>query len=285
MSEQQTRRWFLSQLGRGTFAVAVLGVTAAACADNGGDATSAPGLTTSTAPTTPRDPTTTTAPPDTTVAPPDTTAAPPTTAAQGTPVTWERVSLGFVSAYVLARNGEAAVVDTGVAGSAGDIAAALETLGLGWDAVGHVILTHSHGDHVGSAGDVLTRAAAATAYAGAADIPQIAAPRELVAVADGDAVFGLQIIATPGHTPGHISVFDPPGRLLVAGDALNGADAMGGPAGDVAGANPQFTADLVAADDSVRKLASLDVDTILFGHGEPVVSGAGDKLTELAGAI
>ena len=200
-------------------------------------------------------------------------------------MTWQRVSLGFVSAYVLARDAEAAVVDTGVAGSAADVAAALELLGLGWNAVGHVILTHSHGDHVGSVGEVLTQAATATGYAGAADIPQITSPRELVAVSDGDTVFGLQIVATPGHTPGHVSVFDSPGRLLVAGDALNGTDAMGGEPGGVAGANPQFTADLVAADDSVRKLASLDVDTILFGHGEPVVGGAVDKLAELAASI
>jgi glyoxylase-like metal-dependent hydrolase (beta-lactamase superfamily II) len=273
---------FLSRLGRGTFAVAVFGVTAASCADSGGDEAIAPGRTTSTtsddgAPTT----TTTT----TTAAAPETTAAPATSTPQGAPVTWERVSLGFVSAYVLARNGEAAVVDTGVAGSSTAIAAALQALDLGWDAVGHVILTHSHGDHVGSVGDVLAQAEAATGYAGAEDIPQIDSARELIAVADGDTVFGLQIIATPGHTPGHISVFDPPSRLLVAGDALNGADAMGGVAGDVAGANPRFTSDLIAADDSVRKLASLDVETILFGHGEPAIGGAGEKLATLAASI
>src|SRR6478609_1604933 len=38
--------------------------------------------------------------------------------AAGTTVTWERVNLGFVSAYVLVRRGEAAIVDTGVEGSA-----------------------------------------------------------------------------------------------------------------------------------------------------------------------
>ena len=279
MSEPQTRRMFLSRLGRGTFAVAVLGVTAAACGGDPSDEAFTPRLTTEAPADDPPADTTTT------VAAPESTTAPSTTTPGGTPVTWQRVSLGFVSAYVLARDGEAAVVDTGVAGSAADVAAALEMLGLGWNAVGHVILTHSHGDHVGSVGEVLTQAATATGYAGAADIPQITSPRELVAVSDGDTVFGLQIVATPGHTPGHVSVFDSPGRLLVAGDALNGTDAMGGESGGVAGANPQFTADLVAADDSVRKLASLDVDTILFGHGEPVVGGAADKLAELAASI
>jgi glyoxylase-like metal-dependent hydrolase (beta-lactamase superfamily II) len=287
MDRPQTRRMFLSQLGRGTFAIAVLGVTAAACSDDaGGDpftprvTDAAAGETTSSTAAAPA--TTTTSGVDTSAT---TTTAGAGTATAGEAVTWERVSLGFVSAYVLARGGEAAVVDTGVSGSASDIATALGVLGLAWDAVGHVILTHSHGDHIGSLGEVLTQAAAAEGYAGAADIPQITSPRELVPVADGDIVFGLQIVATPGHTPGHISVFDPHGRVLVAGDALNGSDAVGGEPGGIAGANPQFTADLVAADDSVRKLARLDVDTILFGHGTPVVGGAGDALVELASSI
>lgn len=85
-----------------------------------------------------------------------------------------------------------------MSGSGEQIAAALGVLELDWDAVGHVMLTHSHGDHTGSVEDVLTRAAAATGYAGAADIPHISSPRELVPVADGDVVFGLQIVATPG---------------------------------------------------------------------------------------
>jgi glyoxylase-like metal-dependent hydrolase (beta-lactamase superfamily II) len=271
---------FLSQIGRGTLAVAILGAGAAACADDPPGEALSPRLSTDTPGTDPGAATTSTTP-----TPSTEPAAPTTTGAVTEAVSWERVALGFVSAFVLVRSGEAAVVDTGVSGSAGDISAALTAIGLGWDAVGHVILTHSHGDHVGSVGEVLTEASAAAGYAGAADIPQIASPRDLTAVADGDVVFGLQIVATPGHTAGHISVFDPASRLLLAGDALNGADASGGQAGELAGPNPQFSADLVAADDSVRKLAGLDVDTILFGHGEPIVGGAGDQLREFAASI
>jgi len=270
MQQRQTRRAFLSRMGRGTVAVAVFGVGLAGCDDDGGellrprlpDATSGDDATATTQ-----------------------GGGTVTTVRAGEAVTWERVSLGFVSAYVLVRSGEAAVVDTGVAGSADEIEVALASLGLDWGAVGHVILTHSHGDHAGSVADVLTLATAATGYAGGNDIPDIASPRPLVAVEDGDTVFGLRIVATPGHTPGHVSVFDAPGRLLVAGDALNGTDAMGGEPGGVAGANPEFTADLVTADASVLKLAELDIDTIVFGHGEPVVGGAGEELAQLADSI
>ena len=48
-------------------------------------------------------------------------------------VQWNRVNLGFVSAYILVRDGEAAVVDTGVAGSEDDIENALTAIGLEWE--------------------------------------------------------------------------------------------------------------------------------------------------------
>jgi glyoxylase-like metal-dependent hydrolase (beta-lactamase superfamily II) len=191
-------------------------------------------------------------------------------------VTWQRVNLGFVSAYVLARDGEAVVVDTGVSGSGTDIEASLRVLGLAWSAVGHVILTHRHSDHVGSAGEVLALAPDATAYAGTAEIAAISVPRPLVAVEDGDDVFGLRIVATPGHTPGHISVLDPVGGILVAGDALNTSG------GAVSGSTPQFTDDASAAEASVRKLAAVAFETLLVGHGEPILTGADRLVRELA---
>ncbi len=87
--------------------------------------------------------------------------------AGGNAVTWERVNLGFVSAYILVRGGEAAIVDTGVEDSADEIEASLGKAGLTWAAVGHLILTHHHRDHVGSAADVMDRAPDVAGYAGA----------------------------------------------------------------------------------------------------------------------
>src|SRR5918995_4063027 len=174
-----------------------------------------------------------------------------------------QVSLGIVNAYVLIRGKEAAVVDTGTPNNASKIADVVRTAGLGWDAVHHVILTHYHPDHIGSVGEVLTAAGKATAYAGAADIAQIKAPRAIKAVDDNDEVFGLRVIATPGHTPGHICVFDPAGSLLILGDAMNNIDKLTGP-------NPQYTADMAQAHQSVKKLAKLTFERAVFGHGEPI---------------
>jgi len=189
-----------------------------------------------------------------------------------------RVNMGFVNAYVLIRGKEAAVVDTGTAGNGSKIADVVRTAGLGWDAVHHVILTHYHPDHIGSVGEVLGAAAKATAYAGAADIPQIKSPRPIKTVGDNDEVFGLRVIATPGHTPGHVCVFDPAGSLLILGDAMNNIDKLAGP-------NLQYTADMVQAHQSVKKLAKLKFERAVFGHGEPIDKNASQEIAKLAGTL
>lgn len=177
------------------------------------------------------------------------------------------VDLGFVAAYVAVRDGEAAVLDTGVADSEDAILAVLEANGLGWADVGNVIVTHNHPDHAGSLAAVAAAAEGAGLFAGEADIGGMVATRPITAVGDGDTVFDLQIIETPGHTPGHISIFDPMGRYVMAGDALVGDGGM------LAGPNPEFTADLDTAIASVGKLAGLDVDEVLVCHGFPTTGG------------
>jgi glyoxylase-like metal-dependent hydrolase (beta-lactamase superfamily II) len=254
------RRAFLADLGRGAFAIAVIGV--AGCAPVGGPAAGSRSAAASSWPA---------------GSGADPTPGPPGSGSgSGEGVAWTRVNLGFVSAYVLVRGGEAAVVDTGTNGSAPAIEEALAGIGLGWDAVGHVIATHHHGDHVGSLAAVLEAAPAATAYAGAADIPAISASRTLTAVGDGDRVFDLDVVATPGHTAGHIAVLDPAAGVLVAGDALTNQD------GVLAGPSAEFTDDMAEAEASIARLAELEFETLLVGHGEPIESGASEAVAALA---
>jgi hypothetical protein len=218
------RRTLLADLGRGAVAVAVLGWTACSGDDDGeGPAASASSSSTRPARAGRQD---------------------------ADRLVDQRVSLGFVSAYVLVRGREAAVVDTGVAGSAPQIEDGLEAVGKSWEDVRHLILTHHHPDHAGSVAAVMEAATGARAYAGAEDLPAIDAPRELVAVGDGEEVFGLRVVTTPGHTAGHIAVLDP-----------------------------------AAGDESVRKLADLDVQRILFGHGDPLEQGAVSALRDLAASL
>lgn len=237
MSSPRTRRGFLADLGKGVVAFGIFGV---ACTAEAGGSSS--------------------------------TAA---TTSNATAGSWRRVDLGSVSSYVVARSGEGVLVDTGVAGSADAIESALTDLGLGWDSIAHVVLTHSHPDHVGSITEVMERAVDATGYVGAGDIDAVEAPRPLTAVGNGDAVMGLDVIETPGHTPGHISVHDTALGLLIAGDALTGSD------GRVSGPNPRFTDDMAAATASVATVAALSFDVVVFGHGEPVEGDADEQVVAL----
>ncbi|WP_250008695.1 MBL fold metallo-hydrolase [Actinoplanes sp. M2I2] len=205
-------------------------------------------------------------------------AAPPSTgpASAAAPGKWERVNLSFVSAYLLIRGSEAAIVDLGVDGSADAIGKGLTAAGSGFSAVRHVVMTHKHDDHAGGLGGVQPQAANAKFYTGEADVSSVQSAQPLTPLKDGDEVFGLQVIGTPGHTAGHIAIYDPVTRTLVAGDALGT-----GPGGLV-GPNPQYSEDMTTAAASLKKLAALDVRTILPGHGDPLTSGAADALRKLA---
>jgi glyoxylase-like metal-dependent hydrolase (beta-lactamase superfamily II) len=249
------RRRFLTELGRNTFAVAILGGLAAACSKPSDEAVD--------------------------VAPLDPQADDGVVADGGQTLTWSQVSLGNVSAYVLVRGNEAAVVDTGNPGSVDQIGETLAALGATYDDVRHVVLTHRHPDHVGSLSDVLTRASSSVAYAGEADIGDISTATDIVAVGDGDDVFGLQVIETPGHTPGSISLLDVGIGLLIAGDALNGnSDGT-----EITGPNDRFSSDMATAEASAVKLAGFEFEAAAFGHGNPVITGAGGLVAELAAQL
>jgi glyoxylase-like metal-dependent hydrolase (beta-lactamase superfamily II) len=255
-----SRRTAVSEMGKAGLAIVVFGAAACAPGSNGEPDETTTGSPDSTIPST-----------SSSTSGPEPASTPPEAGSM-----FHRVNLGFVSAYILYRGGEAALVDTGVDGSASSIEAALSEVGLGWDSVGQVILTHKHPDHIGSVGAVIEAAPGAALYAGAADIPAIDAATPVSPVGDGDRVFDLDIIESPGHTPGHISVLDPIGGVMVTGDALNGEG------GGVVGANPRFTEDMALADSSIIKLAGFDYEVALFGHGEPILERASAAVAELA---
>lgn len=83
-------------------------------------------------------------------------------------------------------------------------------------------------------------------------------------VQDGDVLTiadGLEVIATPGHTLGHISLYHHATQTLISGDALNTN------AGVLSGPNPRMTHDLEMAHQSLKRLANYPVLRILAFHG------------------
>ncbi len=99
-----------------------------------------------------------------------------------------------------------------------------------------------------------------------------------VTVADGDLLpycGGIRIVTTPGHMPGHISVYVESEKTLISGDALaaeNGVLLM---------ANPQYTLDMETARRSVAKLAGMDIDRIWCYHGGLVEGNIRAALTSM----
>lgn len=85
-----------------------------------------------------------------------------------------------------------------------------------------------------------------------------------VSVSDNDILShcgGIKIIHTPGHSPGHICLYIPKYKVLIAGDALNIVDDK------LIGPNPKHTPDFIQAIQSLKKLLDLDIESIICYHG------------------
>lgn len=131
------------------------------------------------------------------------------------------------------------LVDTGMSGSAPAIMAAAQHIG---QPIRRIALTHAHVDHVGSLdalhallpdAEVSISARDVRFFTGDksldADEPQDAVrggfplvktvPHRLLSA--GDRVGSLEVITTPGHTPGHVSFLDTRDGTLLAGDAFS----------------------------------------------------------------
>lgn len=84
------------------------------------------------------------------------------------------------------------------------------------------------------------------------------------ALNDGD-IFdwcgSIETIETPGHMPGHISIYIKESRTLIAGDALVIED------GKLCIANPQYTLDMKEAKKTINKLLNYEIDRIICYHG------------------
>ena len=182
------------------------------------------------------------------------------------------------------------LVDTGLSGWGPSVRRQIARLGIRPD---WIVLTHGDPDHIGNVG-FLREAMGAQVCAAAGERPSLThrlwpatpllrravfwaltGPRRPPVVdrwlGPRETVAGLEVVATPGHTPGHIALRW--GSTLIAGDAF------------VSGARPResprlLTMDRALSRRSIEGLAGLEVDLAVSAHGEPM-RDASRKLREL----
>ena len=203
-----------------------------------------------------------------------------------------------------AGSGRWVLRDAGIPGSTDDILRAAETrFGVGARPVG-IIMTHGHFDHVGALEDLL-ELWNVPVYAHRLELPYLNGgssypppdpgvggglmsamsrfyPRGPVNVSDWlhtlpedgavPGMAGWRWIHTPGHTPGHISLWRATDRTLIAGDAFITTDQESAYAVTVQrpelhGPPMYYTTDWGAARKSVERLASLEPELVVCGHG------------------
>jgi glyoxylase-like metal-dependent hydrolase (beta-lactamase superfamily II) len=207
-------------------------------------------------------------------------------------------------AYLLRRGPQAVLIDTGIAGQGAGLAGALRDWGRDRESLTHVLLTHWHPDHAGSAAELATwpnvqiwahrsdapiirgdsngsfpalTHAEEGFYAQIAgtvpDAPPSRVDRELEDNEALDAI-GARVLSTPGHTSGSIALHFPHEAVLFTGDVAteHQGQVVLGP----------FNQDRARSRESFRRFADIDVDTVCFGHGQPLHGGDTVKLRAAA---
>jgi len=197
------------------------------------------------------------------------------------------------------------LIDAGLPGSHRKILRYMAGLGYAPKDLKRILITHSDFDHVGGLA-ALKKATGARVYASPVEAQAMAEghasrpvkPRRLMTkilfglmggmfkpariqvdelLTDGQVLpvlGGLRVVETPGHTPGHISLFAPSLGLLFCGDSI-----VSGEAG-LRGSSGANNWDQAKSDEYVRKQAALGASIICSGHG-PVVMDAVGKFPQV----
>ena len=194
----------------------------------------------------------------------------------------------FVNAYLVREEDGFTLVDTMLSGRAGELIAAARLAG---GDVKRIVLTHGHGDHVGSL-DALKDALGVDVHMPELDArihagekpyegklrggwPKLATVPD-VRLSAGDRIGSLETVASPGHTPGHVSFLDTRDRALIAGDALATLGGVSTPE-KLHWRFPLVwfaTWDRAKAGESARALRQLDPSLLACGHGKVVTAPA-----------
>ncbi|GEC92498.1 MBL fold metallo-hydrolase [Brevibacillus brevis] len=189
----------------------------------------------------------------------------------------------------------ALLIDTGFPGQMEDLRMAMEKVGVSFDKLKAVILTHQDMDHIGSLPEILQECGDHVhVYAHELDKPYIQGEIPLLKDAhlenppkgrvdhtlrDGQELpfcGGIRVIHTPGHTPGHISLYLTQSKTLIAGDSMYSVN------GILGGIHAPTTPDMKAARLSLKKYVDLDIAAVVCYHGGFSNGNVKDQIVELS---
>jgi glyoxylase-like metal-dependent hydrolase (beta-lactamase superfamily II) len=204
------------------------------------------------------------------------------------------VPMGMANAFLIDGDDGLTLIDAGFPGKEAVVFGAIRRLGRSPRQLKHLIFTHGHPDHIGSAAAIVQKTGATT-YMHPLDIPMAESggpfrpltpapgllrqalcrlffhPEERLdpvaidqPLTDGETLAiagGFEVIHVPGHCAGQVALLWHPGRMLFAGDVCMNVMGLGDPLG---------FENLKEGHASQRKLASLSFEAVGFGHGAPI---------------
>lgn len=192
----------------------------------------------------------------------------------------------FVNAFLVREDDGLTLVDTTVGGGAQRL---IDAAGAAGGEITRIVLTHGHGDHVGSLDSLKEQLTAAEVFLSDLDARIHAGekvvegkvpgswPKNIKTAPDvrlmgGERIGSLEVIATPGHTPGHMAFRDTRDNTVLAGDVYTSY-------GGLAVTNHfklrfplayPATWDRAKDAESARKLRDLRPEIMVVGHGPAV---------------
>lgn len=197
-----------------------------------------------------------------------------------------------INSYIYEEENELTLIDAGLSCCYRSISGMIDKIGR---PVTRLVITHLHWDHVGNVARLKSLYPDMKIYVPEEDYrifkERSGKHKDIVfdkgyvpdqLVKDGDYIGSLKVIATPGHTPGSISLYDESQKIMFVGDAIQISGGLA-VAGDTRILFPflgMATSDKDLAVNSARTINGYQIDVMACGHGK-ILHPSQDRLNSI----